>query len=340
MEPKTFAFILHSGSVEELKKSYPLFRMVPDFILKRSFRAIAPFKVSQLKNVRSIRGKEVRGFFIDCPLLVEEGQAMEERLVLGKIFSAAALAKKMGAQILGTDGCAALLKDNREAFARHIYLPFTDGGALTAWSVFEAVYRAAKAKGVDLKRASVAVIEATDPLGNLCARKLSESARKIILSGKDSRKLSLLKDTLANLYPAEVVIEEMKLRAIREADIAIITGSASGFIMDIDNPGAGKIICYVSLSAPAADKLKSWEGITAVEAGLMKLPNPTDLQLSTGLSKDVVSTALAETMLLALEERFMNYSCGENINIDKLEEIADIAAKHGFEVWVPEAPVL
>jgi predicted amino acid dehydrogenase len=31
---------------------------------------------------------------------------------------------------------------------------------------------------------------------------------------------------------------------------------------------------------------------------------------------------------------------GENINLDKMEEIADLATKHGFEVWVPEAPVL
>lgn len=340
MEPGTFAFILHSQSVEELKKSYPLFRMVPDFILKRSFRAITPFKVSQAKNIRSIRGKEVSGFFIDCPLLVEEGQAIEERLILGKIFSAAALAKKMGAQILGMDSSATLLKDNRQAVARHLYLPFTDGSALTAWSIFEAVYRATKAMPMDLKSATVAIIDAADPLGNLCARKLSEYVRKIILTGKDAQKLAALKDTLINLYPAEIVIEEMKLRAIREADIAIITGSGPKLIADIDNLEAGKIICYVSLPAPLADKLKSLEGVTAVEAGLIKLPYPAELPLNIGLPKDVVSTALAETMLLTLEERFVNYSCGEDIYVDKLEEIADIATKHGFEVWVPEAPVL
>ena len=29
-----------------------------------------------------------------------------------------------------------------------------------------------------------------------------------------------------------------------------------------------------------------------------------------------------------------------NTNLDKLEEIANIAARHGFEVWVPQAPVM
>jgi predicted amino acid dehydrogenase len=138
MDPKTFAFILHSGSVEELKKSYPLFRMVPDFILKRSFRGIAPFKVSQLKDIRSLKGKDISGFFIDCPILIEEGQQPEERLVFGKILSAASLARKMGAEIIGTGGCASLFKDGGEAVAKHLNMPFTNGNALTAWSVFEA----------------------------------------------------------------------------------------------------------------------------------------------------------------------------------------------------------
>jgi len=340
MEPRTFAFIFHSRSVEELKKSYPLFRMVPDFILKSSFRAITPFKVSQARNIRSIRGKEASGFFIDCPLLIEDGQSPEERVILGKIFAAAAMARKMGAKILGIDGSARLLKDNPQALARHLYLPCTDGSALTAWSVFEAVYRTAKAKGLDLKKASIAIIDAADPLANLSARKLGEYAGRIILNGRDTEKLAALKDILMNLSAVEVTIEEMKLRAIREADITVITGSGAGPIADMDNFGTDKIICYVSLVAALADKLKSLEGVTAVEAGLIKLPYPQELPFNVGLPKDVVSSALAETMLLALEEKFLNYSCGEDIHVDRLEEIADIAAKHGFEVWVPEAPLL
>jgi predicted amino acid dehydrogenase len=41
-------------------------------------------------------------------------------------------------------------------------------------------------------------------------------------------------------------------------------------------------------------------------------------------------------MLLTLEGRYLNYSLGENINLDKLEDIADIAVRHGFEVFKPE----
>ncbi|TRZ47122.1 hypothetical protein D4Q80_05040 [bacterium] len=338
MEPKTFAFILHSRSVEELKKSYPLFRMVPDFILKRSFRAIAPFKVSQVKHVRSIRDKEIRGFFIDCPLLYEAGQEIEERLAFGKIFSAANLARRMGAQILGTDGCTSLFKDGGETVAKHLYMPFTNGNALTAWTVLEAVYRTAKVKGVDLKSSTVAVIDAASPLANLCARKIAEYAARIILCGSEQDKLEILKEKILSLNSIEATIEDNASRAMREAAIIVIAGS--GLKEVPENLEAGKIICYVSLAQEMVDKLEIRDDITGVEAGLIKLPYSVDLQLNLGLPKDLVSAPLAETMLLALEERFVSYSGGENINLDKVEEIADIAAKHGFEVWVPDAPLL
>jgi fatty aldehyde-generating acyl-ACP reductase len=339
MDPKTFAFILHSGSVEELKKSYPLFRMVPDFILKRSFRGIAPFKVSQLKDIRSLKGKDISGFFIDCPILIEEGQQPEERLVFGKILSAASLARKMGAEIIGTGGCASLFKDGGEAVAKHLNMPFTNGNALTAWSVFEAAYRSAKAGGIALKEATVAVMDATEPVASLCAVKLAEYARKIILTGGDNEKLEGLKKSILESNSPEVIIENMRLRAFKDADIIVAVGLSAAEIPDVDNLEPSKIICFVSLDAIAAGKLKSL-GATCVEAGLIKLPYPLQHQLSIGLPGDVISAALAETMLLTLEQRFINYSCGKNINPDKLEEIADIAAKHGFEVWAPEAPIL
>ncbi|MFA5276642.1 MAG: hypothetical protein WC417_07110, partial [Candidatus Omnitrophota bacterium] len=53
-----------------------------------------------------------------------------------------------------------------------------------------------------------------------------------------------------------------------------------------------------------------------------------------------ISPSLAETALLVLDGNTVSYSLGENSNLDKLEEIANTATRHGFEVWVPEAPVL
>jgi len=48
---------------------------------------------------------------------------------------------------------------------------------------------------------------------------------------------------------------------------------------------------------------------------------------------------LAETMLLALEENFANFSLGESVNPDKLDYIAQRRVPPRFEVSVPGAEI-
>ncbi|MER3467826.1 MAG: hypothetical protein C4312_04505, partial [Thermoflexus sp.] len=40
----------------------------------------------------------------------------------------------------------------------------------------------------------------------------------------------------------------------------------------------------------------------------------------------------AETMILALEGRYESFTLGRNLQIEKVEEIARLARKHGFRV--------
>jgi predicted amino acid dehydrogenase len=41
---------------------------------------------------------------------------------------------------------------------------------------------------------------------------------------------------------------------------------------------------------------------------------------------------MAETMVLALEGRYENYSLGKEIQIDKVHEITKLARRHGFRL--------
>jgi hypothetical protein len=41
---------------------------------------------------------------------------------------------------------------------------------------------------------------------------------------------------------------------------------------------------------------------------------------------------MAETIALALEGRFEDYTVGKNISLQRVEEISKIAAKHGFKL--------
>jgi len=301
---KTFAYIVSPLTMKELKNYIPLARLLPDFLVNPFLKSCAPFKSSCFKRIKSIQDKEIKGFTIVCPILTRRlGDDTELNIVL----EALRLAKKDGADIIGLSGYAAELADKRYfSVTKKADLPVTSGNAFTAWSLFEQAYRVSKANGLVLNKITLAVIGAVSTVGYLAARKLSAYATKIIICDHDKEKLAKLKEIILHLNPIEVIIETDPESAVRSADLVV-------------NAGEDKI---------TRGLLK--KNALLVEGAYVSVP---------GL-KDPVPADLAEVMLLALDDKLVNYSLGETINIDKLEEIADIAVQHGFEVWAPDAPVL
>ena len=328
---KSFAFITSPATIKQLKTLWPAFRFMPELLIKSSLRKMPPCKVLPSKRIRSIHGKESEGYFIICPLLSRETAQPEDEFIRERFIGAARIAIDLDVGILGMDGCA----DKDCGFAKSLKIPVTNGNVFTAWSVFEAIYRIVKVRNLSLKDCSLAVIGANLSLGKLCSRKLSGYVRKIILSGGNREMLERLKGNTAQLNPVEVDIEEQVTRAVKEAAVVINADSALQLASYLEELKPDTIVCDVY-----SDSNVNKQGITFIRGGLIKLPLGNSLGINTGLPKSIISASMAETILLALEERFVSYSIDEDTNLDKLEEMADIAARHGFEVWVPEAPVL
>ena len=322
---ESFAFIVSPITIKQLKGFWSILRI----------KNLAPFKVLHIKRIKSIQGKEIQGYLIICP------GPLDEDFILDKIFAAGHLAEKLGVRILGLgDFVAAVADKEYKRLTKSLKMPVTSGNALVAWSVFEAIYRLTRARNIALKKSTLAIIGATSSVGNLCTRKLSEYISKIIITSKDKDKLEQLKETTLHLNSIELIMEEDAYKAVQDADIVINTDNLQEKLFDIGKLKPNSIFCDVSLRYNISDKSKLRQDITFIQAGLIKLPYPDRLGIKNGLPKGITYASLAETMLLVFEEKFVDYSLGENVNLDKLEEIADIAVQHGFEVWVPEAPVL
>ena len=322
---ESFAFIVSPITIKQLKSFWSILRI----------KNLAPFKVLHIKRIKSIQGTETQGYLIICP------GPLEEDFILDKIFAAGHLAEKLGVRILGLGGFVAAVADKEDKrLTKSLKMPVTSGNALVAWSVFEAIYRLTRARNIDLKKSTLAIIGATSSVGNLCTRKLSEYISKIIITSKDKDKLEQLKETTLHLNSIELIMEEDAYKAVQDADIVINTDSLQEKLFDIGKLKPNSIFCDVSLRYNISNKSKLRQDIAFIQAGLIKLPYPDRLGIKNGLPKGITYASLAETMLLVFEEKFVDYSLGENVNLDKLEEIADIAVQHGFEVWVPEAPLL
>ena len=135
---------------------------------------------------------------------------------------------------------------------------------------------------------------------------------------------------------ANVSIYEDVREAAKAANILINASSTFVANFDIQDLRSGILACDVSLLRNIASKADSRKDVTVIDGDVIKIKYPIELGVDTGLPRDMVYAAMAETMLLTFEEKFVDYSLGSSINPDKLEEIADFSVQHGFEVWVPD----
>lgn len=341
-----FAFIFFPQTINQLKNFLLAMRIMPQFLLKSRLENLSAFKISHTQKIRSSQKKEIQGYFIACPLISEPDQELKEEVILEKITLATDMAKHLGANILGLDMNIPTIIEKRHPLYKKIKMPVTCGTAFTAWSIFEAVYRVTKTKNINLKSSVLTAIGTTSPIGSLCLRKLSEYAPKIILYDKNRDKLQLLKEAIIGAdseygKSSEVVIEEDIYKAVKESNIVInVNGGADLLLRITEELKPDTILCDIGLSKNIIDKLRLNQDVTIIRGGLIKLPFPTNLGINLGLPKGIIFASIAETMLLTFENRLFSYNLDENINLDRLEELADVAIQHGFEIWVPEAPVL
>ena len=68
-----------------------------------------------------------------------------------------------------------------------------------------------------------------------------------------------------------------------------------------------------------------------IESGEIQLPGEVHMK-DIGLPKGIAYACLAETIVLALEARFENFTLGRNIEWEKVREIYKLGLKHGMKL--------
>jgi len=71
--------------------------------------------------------------------------------------------------------------------------------------------------------------------------------------------------------------------------------------------------------------------VLVIESGEIQLPGDVQMK-NIGLPKGLAYACLAETIVLALEGRFENYTVGRAIEWEKVREIYQLGLKHGMKL--------
>lgn len=65
---------------------------------------------------------------------------------------------------------------------------------------------------------------------------------------------------------------------------------------------------------------------------MVDVPGPVDFHFDFGFPEGKAYACMAETMALALEGRFEDYTIGKDITLERVNEITAITEKHGFRL--------
>lgn len=331
---RTFAFLFHPTSMRQVRHFWPITSILPantiaSYLIKKSF------KVIHLKRMRSGTGAEIQGYLIACPMIPEQIFETDDETILDKIVSAGYLAHKLGCQILGIAGYFAHVADKKPMIYKHVKTAITSGSTFTAWSIFESVYRSAQEKNMDLKKSVLTVFGPNNAVGQLSCRKLADYLGTVILTGGVTDRLDRLKAALQKETPATVEVEPDTPKAIKQADIILNTYNGPTVLFNLEDVKPDAIICDAAVFKHVAERARQRNDLTVIDCGIVRLPQGQRCGTYQGLPDNTVCSYMTEAMLLTFEDKFVNFSLGENINLDKMEDIADIAARHGFEICVP-----
>ncbi|MBI4762349.1 MAG: shikimate dehydrogenase [Chloroflexota bacterium] len=331
----TFAFIIHPiDPKRDVSRKFPLLgRLLSERQIDFFSTFFPPVYISEIEGIRSdATGKEIKGWFIACPYTPRRMMELPEQTVYRKIIQTGRLAEKLGAQILGLGAFTSVVGDAGLTIAKALDVPVTTGDSYTVTVAVEAVREAARLMDIPLAGATAAVVGATGAIGQVCAELLADDVQRLFLIGRRQDKLEELRDRLKVRARAELVAST-RMEVLSEAQLILTVTSAIHDVIRPEHLQPGSVVCDVArprdVSAMVA---RVRDDILVIDGGMVDVPGPVDFHFNFGFPPGKAYACMAETIALALEGRFEDYTLGKHITRERVEEIGSIARKHGFRL--------
>jgi predicted amino acid dehydrogenase len=341
-----FAFVIHPLSQEYFTKVEPLrsiAAVAPAQVMGAVEKAMAyapPFVYSHVSGITSPTGAEAEGWLITVGGTPKELMAHSPEFTYGRLLSAAETAKKLGAQIMGLGAFTKVVGDAGVTVARKAPLPITTGNSYSAagalWAAQDALRKLDLLQVDDQGRmhGKAMVVGATGAIGSVCARLLALASDELWLVSPESAKLLTLKHEIEREEPrATVHAAATPERRLAEMDLVVTATSGAGKrVLDIRAVKPGCVITDVARPLDLSrEEVESRPDVLVIESGEIRLPGEVRMK-DIGLPPGVAYACLAETVALALEGRYENFTVGRNIEWEKVKEIYRLGLKHGMQL--------
>ncbi len=331
----SFAFIVHPINVKrDVQRKFPfLGRILSERQIEFFAQFFPPVYLSEVEGIVSqATGKEIRGWLLACPLTPHQLLTLPQERVYRKIIETGRMAERLGARILGLGAYTSIVGDAGVTIAEHLEVPVTTGNAYTIAVAVDALRKAAEVMEIPLQEASAAVVGATGSIGQVCAELLAGEVAHLTLTGRRQEALEELRDRLRGQARGEVTIST-EMRSLSDAQLILTVTSAVHSVIHPEHLRPGSVVCDVARPRDVSAMVAAArDDILVIDGGVVDVPGPVNFHFDFGLPPGKAYACMAETMALALEGRFEDYTIGRTISRERVEEIAHIAHRHGFRL--------
>lgn len=334
--PGRFAFVLHPLVIRDFARKFAVTKAVPGRALEWAARFVPPIVASHITGIRSRTGAEAEGWFIGLPLTTRVLLGSDPAFVYHRLVQCGHLAERLGAKILGLGAFTKVVGDAGVTVARRLDIAVTTGNAYTAASAVDGALLAASRMDIDLRRAHAVVVGATGAIGAAASQMLAGRVGTLTLVARTRERLEALAERIRarpDRPAAEVRVATDVRAAVRAADLAITVSSATDVLIEPEDLRPGAVVCDVARPRNVSRLVyERRQDVLVIDGGVIEVPGEPQFGLDFGFPPRMVEACMAETIALALEGRYEDYTLGRDLTLAQVEDMAGIARRHGFRV--------
>ncbi len=116
-----------------------------------------------------------------------------------------------------------------------------------------------------------------------------------------------------------------------QCSMVIATSNSPEFLIFPENLRPGSVVCDVARPADVAPECyQERNDVLILEGGLVQYPDTVSFGPNLGYREGVNVACLTETILLALEADYQDYSIGSKMPLETIEYMRHLGQKHGF----------
>ncbi|NCP86185.1 MAG: shikimate dehydrogenase [Anaerolineae bacterium CG_4_9_14_3_um_filter_57_17] len=331
----TFAFIIHPiDPKRDVSRKYPLLgKIFSENQINFFSTFFPPVYISEITGITSAStGKEIKGWFVACPFTPRRMLELPEPMVYRKIIQTGRMAERLGAQMLGLGAFTSVVGDAGLTIARALNVPVTTGDAYTVSMAVQAIREAAHQMEIPLESATAAVVGATGAIGRVCAELLADAVGELYLIGRNIEMLAALREQWQPHCRARLRISA-DMDVLSQAQLVLTVTSAVHDVIRPENLQPGSVVCDVARPRDVSAMVAAArDDILVIDGGMVDVPGCVDFHFNFGFPEGKAYACMAETIALTLEGRFEDYTLGKEISRTRVDEITEIATRHGFRL--------